>query len=62
MSSTTHILEMERQSETRVSTHLNLTQLNSSVCSPADRDRVHGSAVASFQFYPCNRPLDTLVF
>lgn len=53
MDSTTHILEMESQSEMRGFTHLNLTQLISSSCSHADKNRVHEPVVASFQLCPC---------
>lgn len=62
MGSADHILEMESQSEIRVFTHLNLTQLNSFSCCHADRNRDHGAAVASFHLCPCNKPLDALVF
>lgn len=58
----THILEIGGQSETRVFTRLDLTQLISSSCSHADRNRVPEPAVASFQLCPCNRSLDALVF
>lgn len=44
---TTHILEMESQSEIRGFMCLNVTQLISSSCNHEDTNRVHEPAVAS---------------
>lgn len=62
MDRTTHILEMESQSEIRVLICLNMTQMISSSRYHADTNRVHEPAVASFQICPCHGPLDASVF